>query len=54
MEDHWRAGYQDACKTLAHPEVLTLPTEPSGVAVYDFLHPRQPQHAAAKPEKDGQ
>lgn len=49
MEDHWRTGYENALTTLAHPEVLTLPSEPSGVAVYDFLHPR---HAPAKSHKD--
>lgn len=37
MEEHWRAGYDDAAATLAHPEVLTLPTSPQGVAIYDFL-----------------
>jgi NTE family protein len=37
MEEHWRAGYDDAAATLAHPEVLTLPTSPEGVAIYDFL-----------------
>jgi NTE family protein len=37
MEDHWRAGYRDAAKTLSHPEVLRLPTGPSRVHVFDFL-----------------
>ena len=37
MEEHWSAGYRDASKTLAHPEVLQLPTKPSAVHVYDFL-----------------
>ena len=36
MEDHWRAGHRDALKTLAHPEVLTPPSEAHGVEVYDF------------------
>jgi NTE family protein len=39
MEEHWRAGYRDSQKTLAHPQVLTLPTEPSQVRVFDFLRP---------------
>ena len=26
MQDHWRAGYHDAVRTLRHPEVLTRPT----------------------------
>jgi NTE family protein len=41
MEEHWRAGYDDAATTLAHPEVLTLPTTPEGVAIYDFLSRRK-------------
>ena len=50
MEDHWRTGYENAIATLAHPEVLTPPSEPSGVAVYDFLTP--PRDAPAKSQKD--
>jgi NTE family protein len=40
MEEHWRAGYDDATVTLAHPEVLALPTLAQGVAIYDFLTKR--------------
>jgi NTE family protein len=40
MEEHWRAGYDDATVTLAHPEVLALPTSAQGVAIYDFLTKR--------------
>jgi hypothetical protein len=25
MQEHWRAGYQDAIRTLRHPEVLSAP-----------------------------
>ena len=39
MEEHWRAGYRDAHKTLEHPEVLTLPKGASAVRVFDFLRP---------------
>jgi NTE family protein len=43
MEDHWRTGYEDAQYTLSHKEVLELPEDPSGVAVYDFTGPgREP------------
>jgi NTE family protein len=49
MEDHWRAGHRDAMKTLAHPEVLTLPK--TGVEVYDFLNPPHEQSAPAKSKK---
>ena len=37
MEDHWIAGYDDADKTLAHRQVLEVPTTPSAVEVFDFL-----------------
>jgi NTE family protein len=37
MEDHWNAGARDANKTLAHPQVLALPTAASAVHVFDFL-----------------
>ncbi|WP_223798327.1 DUF3734 domain-containing protein [Sphingomonas nostoxanthinifaciens] len=52
MLDHWRTGYENARTTLAHPEVLTKPTEPSGVAVYDFVHPRHEPKAPAKSQKE--
>jgi NTE family protein len=39
MEEHWRTGYGDACKTLQHPEVLALPPRPSQVRVFDCLRP---------------
>jgi len=52
MEDHWRAGYRDASTTLAHPEVLALPTSPDGLEVYDFVTPRRDRDAPAKSEKE--
>jgi NTE family protein len=30
MEEHWRAGYRDARRTLRHPEVLERPTNHEG------------------------
>ena len=36
MEEHWRAGYSDAVRTLRHPEVLQRPDEPSGVRTFDL------------------
>jgi NTE family protein len=36
MEDHWRAGYQDAVRTLRHPEVLERPRSRDGIFVFDF------------------
>jgi NTE family protein len=45
MEDHWRTGYENACRSLDHPEVLTLPPELPGLAVYDFV--TEPKDAPA-------
>lgn len=36
MQDHWRAGYHDALRTLRHPEVLARPTTPDGVFTFDL------------------
>jgi NTE family protein len=36
MEEHWRAGYHDAARTLRHPEVLQRPTTPDGVFTFDL------------------
>ena len=36
MQDHWRAGYHDAVRTLRHPEVLTRPTSLDGVRTFDL------------------
>jgi NTE family protein len=36
MQDHWRAGYHDAKRTLRHPEVLARPTGPDGVSTFDL------------------
>jgi NTE family protein len=38
MEEHWRAGYHDAVRTLRHPEVLERPTNHEGVFTFDLLH----------------
>ncbi len=51
MEDHWRAGHDNAHNSLSHPEVLRLPDDPSGVAVYDFTTPAR-SHETAKPRKE--
>ncbi|QUD89764.1 patatin-like phospholipase family protein [Phenylobacterium montanum] len=47
MEDHWSAGRRDAEITLAHPEVLTLPTAANAVHVYDFITPRHDRSGVA-------
>jgi NTE family protein len=36
MEEHWRAGYHDARRTLRHPEVLARPTNHEGVFTFDL------------------
>jgi NTE family protein len=35
MEEHWKAGYNDAIRTLRHPEVLQRPTSADGVFAFD-------------------
>jgi NTE family protein len=36
MTDHWTAGYNDAIRTLRHPEALERPTDRIGVATFDL------------------
>jgi NTE family protein len=36
MEEHWRAGYHDARRTLRHREVLQQPTNHEGVFTFDL------------------
>jgi len=36
MEEHWRAGYHDAVRTLRHPEVLQRPRNLEGVSTFDL------------------
>jgi NTE family protein len=36
MEEHWRAGYDDARRTLSHPEVLQRPDNHEGVFTFDL------------------
>jgi NTE family protein len=36
MEEHWRAGYHDARRTLRHKEVLERPTNPAGFFTFDL------------------
>jgi NTE family protein len=36
MQEHWRAGYHDAIRTLRHPEVLERPTNYEGVFTFDL------------------
>jgi NTE family protein len=36
MEEHWQTGYDDAVRTLSHPEVLQRPNKLEGVRTFDF------------------
>jgi len=36
MEEHWQSGYNDAVRTLRHPEVLQRPQEMDGVFTFDL------------------
>ena len=36
MQEHWRAGYNDAVRTLRHPEVLQRPDTLDGVFTFDL------------------
>jgi NTE family protein len=36
MEEHWRSGYNDAVRTLRHPEVLQRPDGMDGVFTFDL------------------
>jgi NTE family protein len=52
MQDHWAAGYRDATKTLAHPEILIKPK--TAVEVYDFVTPPEERHMPARSPKKGE
>ncbi len=36
MEEHWSSGYNDAVRTLRHPEVLQRPNGSDGVLTFDL------------------
>ena len=36
MEEHWTSGYNDAVRTLRHPEVLQRPEGMDGVFTFDL------------------
>src|SRR5262249_55829597 len=36
MEEHWKAGYNHAVRTLGHPEVLQRPDGVDGVFTFDL------------------
>jgi NTE family protein len=36
MEEHWQSGYDDAARSLRHPELFQRPNNPEGVQTFDF------------------
>lgn len=36
MREHWRAGYEDTMRTLAHEDWLAIPDEHAGITVHDL------------------
>ena len=36
MEEHWEAGFEDAVRSLSHPEVLQRPDKLEGVRTFDW------------------
>jgi NTE family protein len=40
MEEHWRAGYSAAIKSLSHPEIFEPPDRLEGVRTFDFAATR--------------
>jgi NTE family protein len=38
MQEHWRAGYHDALRTLRHKEVLERPVNSEGVLTFDLAY----------------
>jgi NTE family protein len=38
MEEHWGSGYNDAIRTLRHPEVLQRPNGLDGVLTFDLAY----------------
>jgi len=38
MEEHWKSGYNDAVRTLRHPEVLQRPNGSDGVFTFDLAY----------------
>jgi NTE family protein len=43
MEEHWKAGHDDAVRALSHPEVFQCPDKLEGVRTFDFSHYGQKQ-----------
>jgi NTE family protein len=50
MELHWKSGYDDTVRTLAHPEVLERPHNKEGIGIFDYsrVKPMHKRNAAAQ------
>jgi NTE family protein len=44
MEEHWQTGYDDAVRTLSHPEVMQRPDKMEGVRTFDFAQSDSQRH----------
>jgi NTE family protein len=44
MEEHWQTGYDDAVRTLSHPEVMQRPDKMEGVRTFDFTQSHRQGH----------
>jgi NTE family protein len=53
MREHWRAGYDDAVRTLSHPEVLQRPTNHEGVFTFDLDRDGREQERDANEKESG-
>jgi NTE family protein len=47
MEEHWRSGYEDTLRALAHPDALTRPDKREGVRTLDVNRPEQSKDSPA-------
>ena len=48
MEDHWRAGYEDAVRTLKHRKIFERPRNHDGVATFDLAQDEEPGDPRAR------
>ena len=48
MEEHWKAGFEDAVRSLSHPEVLQRPDKLDGVRTFDWPENRTRERCRAR------
>lgn len=54
MADHWRAGYEDAVRTLGHKEIFERPDNEDGFRAFDFDEYGRGDRESAHQQTDGQ